>query len=93
MKRLAGIRISPALLASILRPGTKVALVLTSITQDQGVLANRTVICSCPESILMDNGSFIQLKPFDVIELYDDGFVLRAPNGVETTYLWDHVYA
>jgi hypothetical protein len=88
MKRLAGIRISPALLASILRPGTKVTLVLTSSTQAQSVLATRTVISSYPESILMDNGSFIQPKPFDVIELYDDGFVLRAPNGIETTYLW-----
>jgi hypothetical protein len=91
MKRLVGIRASPALLASMLQPGTKLTLVFASSKQAT-IRATRTVIFSDEEFIiLMDNGSCIQLAPDDLIELYDDGFVLTASNGLEATYLWGHV--
>ena len=92
MDRLTGILIGRSLLARILRPGTKLTLVLPSTTHGRAVMATRTVIFSDGEWItVMDNGSYIQLEPSDAIELYDDGFIIRAPNGIEVEYLWDHV--
>jgi hypothetical protein len=91
MKRLVGIRARPDMLARILRPGTKLTLVLVTYAQSRSTLAPRTVVFSDQGSIHMDNGSCIALEPDDVIEFYGDGFVLRAPNGIETTYLWGNV--
>ncbi len=57
-------------------------------------MVTRTVIYSDGESIVvMDNGSYIGLEPSDMVELHDDGFVIRASNGITAHNLWGHVQA